>query len=465
MPNLSAILITVCFLFAEAVVFSGRGLAATKVELNLKETIARVEENANSKAALSGIEEKIALEETRETFATFYGPRLELISSGGAINDAEGDITSQDTNDNDNLGPFFKADFKVIQPLYSFGKYDSARDAGMHNLEMKKSQFLEVKNDLRLEGVKAYFGVVAGQEGRLLSEELRDSYNQLIEKIDKHVSDPKAELDDTDLLEARTLHFEIEKQCAVIDANAEQALLLLKGLLALEEDTQFAAVTTPIPEIPEVKDMNRQLQAHLRDHSPALHGLQAGMEALNHKIELERCKRYPDLFLALGAGYGKAPGRDQLDNAYVEDEYNYEKVGGSIGLKWELNYGVSEARREKGILEYQKLVKQRQLILQQKEGAIARLGGEAVRKRRLYEAASKSLKSATTWVRLEVDNMDVGLGNVKRLVKSYQYLYQLKGEVISTRTQYLVTLAELAHAAGDTNLLLNWMEYGKVTIH
>lgn len=442
----------------------GRGSLAGQIELSLEDAIAKAEQNIHSKFASSILDEKIAEEETKEISSAFCAPRIEMSSYGGVIPDAEGGITSENTNGYDNSGPFFKVDFKVIQPLYSFGKYDSARGAGQHNLEMKKALAQEARNDLQLEVVKAYFGVVAGQDSSLLSDELRDNYTQLVKKIERLLADPGAELDDADLLEAKTLHFEIEKQCADIAANTEQSLLYLKGLLDLEADARLSAVATGIPEIVEAQGIIGQMQGHLHDHSPLLHGLQAGMDAMTEKIQLERRKRYPDLFFALGAGYGTAPDRDKLDNAYVHDEYNYERVGGALGLKWDFNYGVSKAKIEKNLLEYQQLVKKGQLAVQQKEGAIAKLSGEAVRKHKLYEAAGKSLKSATAWVRLESDNMDVGLGNIKRFVKAYQYYYQLKGEVIATKAQYLVTLAELAHAAGDTNLLLNWLEYGKVTL-
>lgn len=442
----------------------GRGPEAAQLELSLKDAIAKAEQNIHSKFATSKLDERIAEEETKEIDSTFSDPHIEMISYSGVVPDAEGGILSEDTNGYDDSGPFFKVDFKVIQPLYSFGKYDSAQGAGLHNLEMKKALTRETRNDLQLEVIKAYFGVVAGQDSSLLSRDLRDNYSKLLKKIEKLLADPKADLDDADLLEAKALHFEIEKQCADIAAHSEQSLLYLKALLDLEADAKLSAVATGIPEIAEAQDFVGPMQGHLRDRSPLLHGLQSGMDAMTEKIQLERRKRYPDLFLALGAGYGTAPDRDELDNAYVRDEYNYERVVGVLGLKWDFNYGVSNAKIEKNLIEYQKLVKKRQLALQLQEGTIAKLSGEAVRKRKLFEAAEKSLKSATSWVRLESDNMDVGVGNIKRYVKAYQYYYQLKGEVISTKAQYLVTLAELAHAAGDTRLLLNWLEYGKVTL-
>ena len=333
----------------------GRDSKAGQFELNLKDAIAKAEQNIHSKFATSKLDERIAEEETREIASTFSDPRVEMISYGGVVPDAEGGILSDDTNGYDDSGPFFKVDFKIIQPLYSFGKYDSAQSAGLHNLEMKKALTRETRNDLQLEVVKAYFGVVAGEDSSRLSHELRDNYTQLIEKIERLLADAKSDLDDADLLEARALHFEIEKQCADIAARSEQSLLYLKALLDLEADAKLTTAATGVPDIAATQDFVEHMQKHLRDRSPLLHGLQAGMNAMTEKIQLERRKRYPDLFLALGAGYGTAPGRDKLDNAYVHDEYNYERVVGVVGLKWDFNYGVSNAKIEKNLIEYQKL--------------------------------------------------------------------------------------------------------------
>ena len=440
--------------------------ASTPAELSLNDAIEIAHQAAHSKTTSSRLEIESAEQEVKEIFGTFYSPRFDLESYTGLVSDARGDITTTtDTNeDYGGLGPFLKIDLKVIQPIYSFGKYASAKEAGQNNLVMKKAMFRESKDDLTLEVTKAFLGVVAGRAGKEVSNELRKRYEQLITQVEKNLKTPDSNLDDADLLEARSLHFQIEKLCSSISANTDQSLLYLKGLLNLDPDMPLTALATKTPEIAQSPSITPQLQKYFREHSPLLQGLHSGMNALQKKAELEERKRYPDLFLALGAGYGTAQNRDKQENAFVTDYYNYEKFGGVLGLKWNFNFHVSEAKIEKAFIEYKQLSEKKELTLRLKDGAIAKLYGDAVRNKGLLAAADKSLKSATGWLRLESDNVDLGLGDIKRLIKAYQYYFQLKGDVISTRYMYLLSLAELANTTGDMNLLLQWIDNGKVQI-
>jgi len=441
-------------------------LAASSLDLSLKDAIDIAQQDGHSKIVGSRLEIEIAEQEMNEIYGNFYAPRFGLESYSGVVPEARGDITTtSDTNeDYGHLGPFLKIDLKVIQPIYSFGKYASAKEAGQNNLEMKKALFRESKNNLSLNVVKAFLGVVAGREGTEVSKELRSHYEQLVKQIEKRIQSPDSDLDDSDLLEAKSLHFEIEKQCSTVASNTEQSLLYLKGLLNLEADAQLTTQAIETPSINESADLISQLQKYFREHSPLLQGLHSGMNALKQKAELEKRKRYPDLFVAIGAGYGTAPNRDKQDNAFITDNYNYEKLGGKLGLKWDLNYHVSEAKVQKTLIEHHQLAENMELTLRMKDGAITKLHGEAVRNKCLLAAATTSLKSAASWLRLESDNLDLGLGDIKRLVKAYKYYFQLKGDVISTRYMYLVSLAELADTTGDTDLFLQWIDNGTVQL-
>lgn len=421
----------------------------------------------DARVAQRKLEIETAEQEVTEIFGTFYSPRFTLESYTGVVPDAKGDITdTTDTNDEYNdLGPFLRVDLKVIQPLYSFGKYASAKQAGASNLVMRRAMLQDEENDITLETAKTFLGVVAGRDGLEVGKELQERYRSLLTELEKRVGTADSEFDDSDLLEARSLQYEIDKQVAGVASDTAQAELYLKGLLNLERDAAIAVHKVEEPVFADNGQLVAQLQKHFREQSHRLKGVDAGMDALRQKAELERKKQYPDLFLALGAGYGTAPGRDKQDNAFVKDDYNYERLGGMLGLKWEMNYHVDSAKREKASIEYRQLAEKRRLLLQVTDGNIEKLCGEAARQQQLWHAADDSYKAARNWLRLEKENLDIGAGDMRGLIRAHQRYFQLKGEVISTRHRYLVTLAELANAAGSTNLLLNWLENGKVEVY
>ena len=435
------------------------------LELDITKAVEMAKKNSRL-LSISKLEIAEAEEEIEEIFGTFRSPQFELISYGGLISDARGDLTnSPDTVENyDHLGPFVKVDMKAIQPFYSFGKYGSAMEAGRKNLEMKKAMFKESVNNLSFKVTQAFLSLVASHEGSKTGKELLHRYKQLLLQIQELQQNPDSGIDFSHVLEARAMFFDIAQQGSRPDIKKKQALLYLNGLLDIAQDTKLTATPTATPELSQADDLLVQLLDYFRTHSPVIQSYEFGLKALSNKADLEVKRKYPDLFVALGAGYGTAPDRDKQINPFITDDYNYERIGAVLGLKWDFNFHVHSAKEQKAAIEYQKIVQKKHLALLQMNGLIRKFFGEALRYQNLLHAAAKSLKAARTWLRLEGDNLDLGIGDVRRLVKAYQSYYRLKGDEIETRYQYLMSLAQLAKTVGDMNLFFSWIQNGKVQL-
>jgi outer membrane protein TolC len=416
-------------------------------------------------------ESRLAINEARqeieEIFGLFHSPQFELISYGGLVSDARGDVTNTPDSNEDygHMGPFFKADLTAVQPIYSFGKYSSALGAGKKNMAMKKAVLREAVNILGFEVTKAFLGVAAGSEGSRIGRELTRRYRELLERLEKMVDEQDEDIDAGHLLEAKTMLFEVEKQAARPVVDREEATLYLRGLLGRDQEFAVRVVPVELPELDLNTDLLPKFLEFSRNHSPLLQGYDFGLEALKQKAALEKKKKYPDLFVAMGAGYGVAPNRDKQTNAFISDDYNYKKLGGVLGLKWDFNYHVNSSREERALLEYRKTAAKKKVAMLELEGGIRKSYTEARNHKKLLLAVEKSLKSAKTWLRLENENLDLGIGDVKRLVKAYQAYYKLKGNEVETRYRYLLSLAELAKNAGDMDLFLLWTQNGKVAIY
>ncbi len=212
--------------------------AQVPLKLNIKQAI-EIACETSPLTSVGHLEIAEAEEEIEEIFGNLLSPQFEIISYSGLVADARGDaLTTPDTNDDySNLGPFFKADLKVIQPLYSFGKYGSAMEAGRKNLQMKKAVLRESLNALSFEVAKAFLGVVAGHDGSRIGKELLEGYQELIEQIQKLQQDPDSDIDASHLLEAKSMFFEIEKQGSKPVIDKEQALFYLKALLNKDQNS------------------------------------------------------------------------------------------------------------------------------------------------------------------------------------------------------------------------------------
>jgi len=435
------------------------------MELSITDAI-EIAQQKNPITAVSQFEISQAKEDINEIFGTFHSPQFEILSYGGLISDARGNATESpdSVEDYSHLGPFFKADIKIIQPLYSFGKYGTALEAGQQNLEMKKSMHRKSVTDLSFEVTKAFLGVVAGQSGNKAATELKKQYRALLEQVTRLSDDPDGEIDISYLLEAKTLLYEIEKQSTKPQAIRDQSLLYLKGLLNKKQDSQIIALATETPELEQSTDLLPKLLDYSRSHSPLQQSLSSALTALEKKYELEKKKTFPDLFVALGAGYGIAPDREKQINPFISDDYNYEKIGAVMGLKWNFNFHNSSAKEQKALLEYYKIMQKKKLVMVQLDGNIRKYYSEAIRYQKLLAAAQKSFKAAKSWLRLENDNMDLGIGDLKRFISASQSYYTLQSDEINARYTYLLSLAQLSKTMGDMNLFLQWINNGKVQL-
>jgi outer membrane protein TolC len=80
------------------------------------------------------------------------------------------------------------------------------------------------------------------------------------------------------------------------------------------------------------------------------------------------------------------------------------------------------------------------------------------------KAARESLKASKSWLRLSLENWDMGIGEVDRLLDAYEAYYRMKGVEIEMELEYNLSLARVAKALGDLDLYLDWVKSGTVEL-
>ena len=83
------------------------------------------------------------------------------------------------------------------------------------------------------------------------------------------------------------------------------------------------------------------------------------------------------------------------------------------------------------------------------------------RVRGILDAARESLRASKSWLRLSVEDWDLGIGEVKRLLDAYEAYYAMKGVEVAMELEYNLSLARVASSLGDVNLYLKWVEAGR----
>ncbi len=393
--------------------------------------------------------------------ASGFLPRTDLSLIAGLIPGVDG-RTWDAEKDGGDLGPYYQLRLTCVQPIYTFGKATAGLSAARGAVEMERAKGDAMFQFLTLEVIKAYWGLLAAERGAAVVREGTDAYAELLTEMEQRLEKENSLVDDSDLLEARTERFEIQSAQLEADEAKGLALALLKSLLNTESEMRVADVAAPRFAIgPE--DVLRLVSA-AESNRPDLKAMAAGVRALDSKAEFVARGRCPDVFLVAGVSHALAGHRDTLDNAWVTDEYNHTDFGAALGMKWDLGAFRQRAEARGARAEYSVAEAQHAAMLL-KVRLEVRQAYEATRKcYGLLEAARESLRTARAWVHMAGDNWELGLGEVRPMIRAFEKYYRRRGTVIQAEYNYNVAAASLAHAIGDVRIYLGWVKGGQIAL-
>lgn len=393
-------------------------------------------------------------------------PEFSLDGQFGAVPEARGDIFYSPDRQSDltGWGPFFKFNLKIAQPLFTFGRISSARQAARGAVDLQN-----IKNDSEIEKMifqvlSAYWALSAARQAESVAGEVQENYGKLVKEVEERLDSDESEIDDTDLLEIKSNRYQIEE--IVIRSRTESRLAegAFNTLLGREPGgkTQLADEAVPGIHIEE-KQVTLKIARALEEHRD-IKGLKAAVRALNAKTNLAYSKKRPMIALAGGLAYAYAPHRDDQTNPFVIDDFNYFSMGAFFTFEWDLNSLRKNVEASRYNLE-RKAMEQNLILLRKKiQMEILRAAAEVKQNARLLDESRKSLKSAKSWLRLGMDNWDMGIGEVDRLIKAYNAFYLLKGIEIKRTLELNISLVKLAYILGNTRLYLEWVKHGQVKI-
>jgi outer membrane protein TolC len=207
-----------------------------------------------------------------------------------------------------------------------------------------------------------------------------------------------------------------------------------------------------------------QLIALSMSESPPILQARSGLRALDSKVELAEASRLPDLFLALGGAYARAPNRTNIKSPFILDPFNLRTIGGFLGLRWNLKFADHRLEISQSTVERAEAIEQLSVLEDRLVIEVTRAYAEAKALSDLFGAAKRSERAAKRWLRLSGDNWDLGLGSVDRLVEAYGQYYDLAAIVIEQEAKYHIALARLALTLGHIEHYLDWIEHETIEI-
>jgi outer membrane protein TolC len=446
-------------------VLAAVAVAAETPRLALREVVQRaIAESHLVKAG--GFDVAKAGEGVRKAQSLRVLPEVTLNVETGLVPEARGTVVySPDSSGSlDDLGPFYRVELKLVQPLWTFGKIDATETLARDTLGAQQARHHLTGENVAFEATRAYWLLAAAARGEAIARSMRKDFDELQREVEKRLADEHSGVNDADLFDVKANSYAIDRLFFDAVEARRTAADALRVVLALEGEEEPSLVAEPPPVIEVDESHTAQLVARAVDAHPEVLVQTAAAQALAAKVELERTSRNPLVFIAGGVGFAYAGNRDEQDNPWVNDDYNYARIGAEIGMRWDANLYRTGIDVSEALAAHRAALEQLEFVRSKVGVEVRRALREVQRTHALLDSVRTAFKAAKSRLRLVLDNWETGVGEVDEVLDAYEKYYRLRAEEPQREYDLNVALARLGFVFGDVNIYLGWVHDGKVSL-
>ena len=347
------------------------------------------------------------------------------------------------------LGPFIQVRIEAIQPLFTFGKLSSLKSAAQSGVEARKAGVLSVRNEVVYRVKTVYHALSYLFSLQQFLEELSQRAAKARELVEDKLLHHSPDTTDIDLMRLDVFQAETDRRLIELNSAVKLGLASLAVLIEAPRDKPIDIQDHDLRfrefEIqPEIQYMERAKSAR-----PELRQLTELVAARRALIKVQEADYFPMFYLGGFYKFAEAPGRQEIDNPYLSDDFNINVGGGGLGLEQKLSFHMTTARRDQAKAEYQQALADQRQALQGIELEIKRAISNAVARRDSVKIALKGFKAGRSWVTATTLNFGVGFVPAKDLLEAFVAYSKVKVSFFDTIHEYDSAVAELSRAVGE----------------
>jgi outer membrane protein TolC len=381
-------------------------------------------------------------------------PTIEFLGLAGPVPQARGDqVYSPDSiNQKERWTYFLKGDATLIQPLYTFGKISESMRAATHGIEVDRAKKEQARNEVALKVAEYYNGLLLAREMQGLLKYVADTLKDARDKAQKLFDDGSPNVVLEDLYKLDSYRGEVAGYLAEADKGERLALAALKSRLGLTADTVFDITTTELVSDEEaVADMATFIAA-AREKRPEFRQIKEGLKAREALLEAARADYFPDIFLAgyLSGAYSEK--RDRVNNPWVPDEFNHYWGGIALGLRWKMDFGITDAKMAGKRAEFNRLEHTRDFAEANIPLQVNKYYLDLSAAQEKMAANAQGYQNAKKWVVSSVSSFDFGVGPAKEIFDALEQYAKTRAAYFQAVYGRNLARAGLAYATGTDPL-------------
>ena len=348
----------------------------------------------------------------------------------------------------DGVSPWASLQFKLIKPLYTFGKIENYAEAARGQVAVKEGDVRIRRADTRLEVMRAYNGYLAARDTRALLEDVLARASKAVTLVEGWLKSGNGRAKQSDLYALKTGKALLQKylnQAKAVEAIALDGLKVLTDTPLSDglevADRHIAPVEMPAASLAE-------LQAVALERRPEVGQLEAGLRARRALVAARKAESKPNIYAGVVGSISASGDRDELDSPYVHDPFDHAGATPVIGINWRWESGVAPARVSKAQSELNALVEKASFARRGIPFEVAEQYHQASTLGDSVETLKDGSRSGRRWMLASYADFEAGLEEANKLADAFQGYVLAHTDYLSAINDYNMAVAKLVYTSG-----------------
>jgi outer membrane protein len=378
-------------------------------------------------------------------------PQIELTAVVGPSPRARGTVEdgSPDRKDSpviDNV--FERIEARLIQPLYTFGKITGFREAAAEGVKVDQAKVEEKASELILRIKELYYGRLLASDILDLIDETDRDLTKAIEKTERQLRAEAPGVDEVDLYKLRAFRGELLKNRHEAQKGFDLATTALRTFSGLDVTQPFQLDADGLDATPRPVEPEDQAIGTALDLRPEMAQVRAGLKATEALVQAEESNLYPHFFFAVEAFYAQAGNRTRQQNPFVYDPINDRFVAVLLGLRYNLDFGITRGKIRAAQAEHFKVQETKQFAEQGIPLQVRKAHREIAEALETIRVTEDGWRNARKWLVAANANFDLGVGEARDLGEAAETYIKLRAEHFRAIHNYHIAVANLEHVTG-----------------
>ncbi len=369
------------------------------------------------------------------------------VSSPGNFPEEQIYLDPNAKNDWDKVGVFNRLRITGVQPVFTWGSINKAISAAEEAVKATEFEFQAKKEDMEVRLFELYYSYVLALEIERLLKDAEDKINQIENSLD----DAQEEGDDID--ETDVYKFKVFKaQFGIQKAEVDESLVFVKQtweyILRNENGTVYIpSIRYLDPLVAKLSGLDHYQNSAFLNRNE-LRGITTGKEALMKYIDYQKASNLPGLYLGFTTTFASTPIRPRQPNPFISTPENTFNTAFGVTIRQNLNFFQAKTQLDRVKIELRKMD---YLSEAAKDGILLEVN-QAYQKAAVAEVkverTDEALLTTKQWLRMEQQDYDFGIGEVKDLIDAMKMELELRLKEKESIFEFNTSMAKLNNAAG-----------------